>query len=98
MLLPPPQPPPECGSWVGEGEGCDGAGSAGFEAPPDAFGIALLRILFDFGDGTAPVTQTSAIASHAYAGGGITYVVKVTVTDSSSNSLTSAAEAPVTVN
>jgi PKD repeat protein len=46
----------------------------------DADATPIATYAFDFGDGTAPVNQTSATAAHTYAKAG-TYTATVTVTD-----------------
>ncbi|NUR07263.1 MAG: PKD domain-containing protein [Nocardioidaceae bacterium] len=59
----------------------------------DTTGIASYR--FDFGDGSAPVTQPTPVATHAYAGTG-TFAVTLTVTDTQGGSDTATRSVTVT--
>jgi hypothetical protein len=68
----------------------DGSGSH----DPDA-GDSVASYTFDFGDGTAPVTQPTSTASHTYASGGH-YQASLTVTDTHGATSTNAAVIGIT--
>ena len=70
----------------------DGSGST----DPDA-GDSITAYTFDYGDGTAAVTQAASKATHRYTSAG-RYTAKLTVTDSHGKASSAAATAVITAN